>query len=101
MTASLDRLIDEVSELVADARMRHVRVPRVRFEWDLEAGTHTLVVVVDGAIVATGIGASLDVAARRAYQEFVGWHEDSPAGLTRALTTSIAIARTERAASAR
>lgn len=86
-------LADDVCELVASARMAHRRAPRVGVEWEYQAGTYTVVVLVDGEAVVTASAAQLALAATRARSLFNAWQADSPEGLASALATSLAVAR--------
>lgn len=90
-------LTDEVHDYVALARMQRRRAPRVGIEWDLQAGTHTLSVLVDGQVVVSVTGASLENAARKGLQAWRAWSDDQPASIESALKASVQAVRSDRA----
>lgn len=95
---ALSCLFDEALEVVAEARMRHQRAPKVRVEFDIESGVFTFIVVVDGEPVAAGTGASLERAARICRETLAAWHDDQPSAIAHALDVSLKQVRAERAA---
>ena len=94
--SAVDLLFDALSDYRADRSMQRKPVAGADVVYHVAGGEHRFTIRVEGKVVATATGASIDVAARRCTLEFRTWHDDQPAYLEHALAVSLKLVRAAR-----